>query len=149
MQSSRALLDFFEETFSCPPLLVLIFLQSQPGPPVSVLFQDLKKKEGRKVSRGSPGESWQESPIRRGNAGYAEPMGKDVLRVKLQHHEGNSVDVDSVVRRCPPCYDPGIPSRRRLEEDLGGWQDDHVANDVEESQRGNGQDAVACRCPLE
>ena len=34
-------------------------------------------------------------------------------------------------------------------QDLGGWQDDHAEKDVEESQRGSGQDAPACRCPLE
>ncbi len=34
-------------------------------------------------------------------------------------------------------------------QDLGGWQDDHAEKDVEESQRGSGQDALACRCPLE
>jgi hypothetical protein len=34
-------------------------------------------------------------------------------------------------------------------QDLGGWQDDHAENDLEESQKGCGQDALACRCPLE
>ena len=34
-------------------------------------------------------------------------------------------------------------------QDLGGWQDDHAEKDVEESQRGSGQDAPARRCPLE
>jgi hypothetical protein len=34
-------------------------------------------------------------------------------------------------------------------QDLGGWQDDHAETDLEESQRGSGQDAPACRCPLE
>jgi hypothetical protein len=34
-------------------------------------------------------------------------------------------------------------------QDLGGWQDDHDEKDVEESQRGSGQDAPASRCPLE
>jgi hypothetical protein len=38
---------------------------------------------------------------------------------------------------------------RRLEQDLGGWQDDHAEKDLEESQRGSGQDDPACRCPLE
>ena len=31
---------------------------------------------------------------------------------------------------------------------MGGWQDDHDEKDLEESQRGSGQDAPACRCPL-
>ncbi len=34
-------------------------------------------------------------------------------------------------------------------QDLGGWQDDHAEEDLEESQRGSGQDALACRCALE
>jgi hypothetical protein len=34
-------------------------------------------------------------------------------------------------------------------KDLGDWKDDHVEKDLEESQRGSGQDAPACRCPLE
>ncbi len=34
-------------------------------------------------------------------------------------------------------------------QDLGDWQDDHVETDLEESQRDSGQDASACRCPLE
>jgi len=34
-------------------------------------------------------------------------------------------------------------------QDLGGWQDDHAEKDIEDSQRGSGQDAPACRCPLE
>jgi len=34
-------------------------------------------------------------------------------------------------------------------QDLGGWQDDHAEKDVEESQRGSGQDAPASRCPLQ
>jgi hypothetical protein len=28
-------------------------------------------------------------------------------------------------------------------QDLGGWQDDHAEKDLEESQRGSGQDAPA------
>ncbi len=32
---------------------------------------------------------------------------------------------------------------------MGGWQDDHAEKDLEVSQRGSGQDAPACRCPLE
>jgi hypothetical protein len=38
---------------------------------------------------------------------------------------------------------------RRLVQDLGDWQDDHADTDLEESQRDSGQDASACRCPLE
>ena len=34
-------------------------------------------------------------------------------------------------------------------QDLGGWQDDHAENDVEESQRGGGQDAPAGHGPFE
>jgi hypothetical protein len=34
-------------------------------------------------------------------------------------------------------------------QDLGGWQDDRAEKDLEESQRGSGQDVPACRCPLE
>jgi hypothetical protein len=34
-------------------------------------------------------------------------------------------------------------------QDLGGYQDDHAENDLEESQRGFGPDDPACRCPLE
>ncbi len=34
-------------------------------------------------------------------------------------------------------------------QDLGGWQDEHAEKDFEESQGGSGQDAPACRCPLE
>ncbi len=32
---------------------------------------------------------------------------------------------------------------------MGGRQDDHAEKDLEESPRGSGQDAPACRCPLE
>ncbi len=32
---------------------------------------------------------------------------------------------------------------------MGGWQDDHAEKDVEESQRGRGQDGSASRCPFE
>ena len=34
-------------------------------------------------------------------------------------------------------------------QDVGSWQDDHAEKDLEEIQRGSGQDAPACRCPLE
>ena len=34
-------------------------------------------------------------------------------------------------------------------QDLGGLQDDHAEKDVEESQRGSGQDVPSFRCPLE
>jgi hypothetical protein len=32
---------------------------------------------------------------------------------------------------------------------LGDWEDDHAEKDVEESQRGSGEDVTSCRCPLE
>ena len=47
------------------------------------------------------------------------------------------------------CCSSGSHSTGRLVQDLGNWQDDHDEKDVEESQRGSGQDASACRCPLE
>ncbi len=34
-------------------------------------------------------------------------------------------------------------------QDLGGGQDDHASNDLEDSQRGSGQDAPSSLCPLE
>ena len=36
-------------------------------------------------------------------------------------------------------------------QDLGGWQDDHAEEDLEENQRGSGQyiNIYAGRCPLE
>jgi hypothetical protein len=36
-----------------------------------------------------------------------------------------------------------------LLQDLGDWQDGHVEKDIEESQRGSGEDVPCCRCPLE
>ena len=32
---------------------------------------------------------------------------------------------------------------------MGGWQDEYAEKDLEESQRGSGQDAPTSRCPLE
>jgi len=41
------------------------------------------------------------------------------------------------------------PSLMRTIQDLGDWQDDHAEKDLEECQRGSGQDVSVCRCPLE
>jgi hypothetical protein len=47
------------------------------------------------------------------------------------------------------CFCSRSTVSRRLEQDLGGWKDDHAEKDLEESQRGSGQDTSVCRCPLE
>jgi hypothetical protein len=36
-----------------------------------------------------------------------------------------------------------------LVQDLGGKQNDHAVNDLEETQTDSGQDASVCRCPAE
>jgi hypothetical protein len=47
------------------------------------------------------------------------------------------------------CFSSGSHSWWRLVLDLGGWKDNHVEEDFEESQRGFWQDESVCRCPLE
>ena len=42
-----------------------------------------------------------------------------------------------------------VPPEHERTGHLAGRQDDHAEKDLEESQRGSGQDAPACRCPLE
>jgi hypothetical protein len=34
-------------------------------------------------------------------------------------------------------------------QDLGGWPDDHAKKDLEDSQRGSGQDWTVFRCPFD
>ena len=65
------------------------------------------------------------------------------------HHEASYADATIAARRRRLCCSSGSRSCGGLVQDLGGWQDDRAEQDLEESQRGCGQDASDCRCPLE
>ncbi len=61
------------------------------------------------------------------------------------HHESSSDNATIAAPRGLLCCSSGSPSSRRLEQDVGGWQDDYAEKDVEESRRGRGHDAPGSR----
>jgi hypothetical protein len=71
--------------------------------------------------------------------GFTDAQIADVLRKGLPKLNENDKALTAALEAVPGgCV-----------HDLGSWQDYHAEKDLEESQRGSGQDAPASRCPLE